>query len=365
VNAIERQRGWRVIELPYRASGAIPARYGMESLDGVVAWVDRKHSWLEEMASAGIPVVNCGGDWNGTAGIGSVAVKMATVLDLAIEHLISLGLPKIYFFGHRVSGCKHRLGFVDAIRQRVSALGIEVSHLETKSITPDEDLSLLLAPNREKRLYKQFEAFDEPVAMLCENDFFGLLACDIAAGAGLHIPTDLAVLSGNESSVGRYSEPTISGIRLPGIEIGELAFDLIARAHDGEALPTKIQGVPARDLIVRESTGGPGLDVGLESVNRRIQKGAVAGLNFGELPALAGLSAKVLRRRYREVYGEEPSAQIQRLRLDEAKRLLGTDLTVVEVATACGFASLSAFSNFFVRHEGHSPSEFRKSLQDL
>ena len=113
-------------------------------------------------------------------------------------------------------------------------------------------------------------------------------------------------------------------------------------------------------VVVRESTGGKKKDVGMERVHRMIERDALTGLTVQELPDVAGISLKALRRRYRVVHGIEPSEHIRRIRLAKAKELLkSTNATMCEIASACGFASQAGFYNYFQRHEGMAPSEYR------
>ena len=182
----------------------------------------------------------------------------------------------------------------------------------------------------------------------------------MALRTGRAVPADLAVLGAGNGLIGRYGDPTISTVAFPGEEIGRRGFELVARAATGEPMPHSKVSVPADELIVRESTGGRARDVALERVHRRIEAEALGGLTFGELPHLAGISAKVLRERYREAYGEGPSEHIRRLRVGEAKRLLvETELPIASIAAACGFSSQAGFYNYFQRHTGWAPKEYR------
>jgi AraC family transcriptional regulator len=77
---------------------------------------------------------------------------------------------------------------------------------------------------------------------------------------------------------------------------------------------------------------------------------------------LSGVSSKTLVRRYEEAYGIDPTEEIRRLRLDQAKRMLReTDQPIAEIAALCGFSSQAGFYNYFMRHTRTCPSEFRKA----
>ena len=72
------------------------------------------------------------------------------------------------------------------------------------------------------------------------------------------------------------------------------------------------------------------------------------------------LSASRLRLLVRQTLGLSMGRYLMRIRLHRATALLsGGRLTVAEVAAACGFASVFAFSRAFKRGLGVPPSRFR------
>ncbi len=79
-----------------------------------------------------------------------------------------------------------------------------------------------------------------------------------------------------------------------------------------------------------------------------------------------GISAVYFRKEFKECFGVSPLEYIKNVRIENAKGLLSTGLyTVSEVATRCGFDSISYFSYEFKRKCGESPAEFAKSFEDI
>jgi len=98
----------------------------------------------------------------------------------------------------------------------------------------------------------------------------------------------------------------------------------------------------------------------LESVRGFIEERAVKGLGMGELQEVSGLSAKTLTAQYAAAFGIKPLDEALHLRIAEAKRLLEENgLPITEIAARCGFSSQAGFYNYFKRHTGISPSDFR------
>lgn len=82
-------------------------------------------------------------------------------------------------------------------------------------------------------------------------------------------------------------------------------------------------------------------------------------LSLEELAAAAGCSRRHIERLFKTVLGETPGEFYRGLRLDRGRNLLSTtDLTLLEVATACGFGSVSHFSKCFKARFGTVPTKF-------
>ncbi|SHN42745.1 helix-turn-helix domain-containing protein [Cryptosporangium aurantiacum] len=84
-------------------------------------------------------------------------------------------------------------------------------------------------------------------------------------------------------------------------------------------------------------------------------------LDLDALAAVAGLSKYYFQRMFTATYGLSPAAYVSQRRVERAQDLLrATNLTVTEVCTAVGFASLGSFSSRFREIVGESPSEFQR-----
>ena len=83
-------------------------------------------------------------------------------------------------------------------------------------------------------------------------------------------------------------------------------------------------------------------------------------ITLDELATHIFLSKDYLNRIFREATGLPVNAFLQKLRVEEACRLLGTtDRTVVDIATACGFSDSKSFYSTFKRVMHTTPGEYR------
>jgi LacI family transcriptional regulator len=73
------------------------------------------------------------------------------------------------------------------------------------------------------------------------------------------------------------------------------------------------------------------------------------------------IARRTLEQRFVRLIGRTPAAEIRRVRIEEAKRLLiESDRSVADVARATGFSQQDLFSRTFRRSVGLPPSEYRR-----
>ena len=86
----------------------------------------------------------------------------------------------------------------------------------------------------------------------------------------------------------------------------------------------------------------------------------LAGLTLDEAGGACALSRRAFQRRVVALYGQPFSTLLTQRRMRRAADLLTQGMAVTEVATACGYASLSSFSRQFKDVHGQSPRDFRR-----
>jgi LacI family transcriptional regulator len=100
-------------------------------------------------------------------------------------------------------------------------------------------------------------------------------------------------------------------------------------------------------------------EFGWHSVDNKVHVHDLHATNdvLRELP----LSRSTLERGCREALGRSPNAEINRVRRENAKRLLDdTDLMLQQIAARTGFASVHYFSHSFRWMFGQPPGSYRK-----
>jgi len=93
----------------------------------------------------------------------------------------------------------------------------------------------------------------------------------------------------------------------------------------------------------------------------RLRSDSDADVSLAALAADAGLSRFHICRAFKESTGLSPHAWLRQYRLEQAMNMLrDTDVSVVSVAAALGYASQTAFAAAFRKLTGETPSDWRR-----
>ncbi len=93
-----------------------------------------------------------------------------------------------------------------------------------------------------------------------------------------------------------------------------------------------------------------------------MEKNLAEPLSLSEISRRTGLSRRHVERLFRQLLGRSPARYYLDLRLDRARQLLlQSDMSIVDVAIACGFVSASHFSKCYRELYGRSPQADRQA----
>jgi LacI family transcriptional regulator len=133
----------------------------------------------------------------------------------------------------------------------------------------------------------------------------------------------------------------------------------------GGKAPAKPLLIPPVSVITRQSTDTMAIsDHALISALAFIRQNVRRPIQVRDVAARAGVSRRVLERRFEETLGRSPAAHIGKVRLDQVKALLvDTDLPVNDVAEKCGFCSPEYMTAIFRKHLHTTPLRYRRETR--
>jgi LacI family transcriptional regulator len=350
-------RDYSISDLRTVEDGADPPWAG--EVDGVLvaaAFEDDTDSALRWVGRGGAPAVSV---------VSNMIDPRLPVVMLDPDSVASLGVGELARFG-----CRRLLyvGFApsdgsalraEAVKRRAARVGLPIECLsfETMAIEcvteSDEENATLAA-----RLLDG----PRPVGAVAVNDFMARRVIRVCEQAELTVPDDVAMVGCDDTPTAFNRRPTITSVCYPGEQIGYQAVESLIGLIEGKPAPTRPAMVPAEQLRVRESSGGPPEEDDISRALELIQRMAPFGLRVDQLMESLPVSERTLQREFRRRLGRTPYAEIQRLRIAEARRLLAeTEFSVSRIAEMLGYRETAAMSNAFHRATGFWPRDFRRT----
>jgi transcriptional regulator GlxA family with amidase domain len=87
-------------------------------------------------------------------------------------------------------------------------------------------------------------------------------------------------------------------------------------------------------------------------------------VNIADAADYVGQSERQLRRRFKAATDESPQQFLTRVRVEESQNLLReTNLSVADIAAACGYPNVAYFSRLFKKQTNISPTDYRKVVR--
>lgn len=192
----------------------------------------------------GIPIVFLD---TGTIGpmISNISIDYRGGIDVAIDHLTSLGHRRIAFVGGPASLASARMrrdAFLASLRKKKLKAPAEFMRTGNHRIDGGHDA-----------MVKMLKLRTRPTAVLASNDLTAIGVIGAIHNDGLRVPEDISVVGFDDIEISSYIQPPLTTVRVSRAEIATRAFaSLFAASHRGN-----IKGVAfmvSTELVVRQST---------------------------------------------------------------------------------------------------------------
>lgn len=215
----------------------------------------------------------------------------------------------------------------------------------------------------EQRIAISMDDWQPPIGVFAFRERVGRTVVQMCRRRGWRVPHDVAIITGtNEESLCELPRPSLTSVEFGYERIGYQAAQLLDRLMDGEPPPKESILVPPQALVVRESTDffavdNPVIAAALEFIanNSRRQIGA------DDVARAANIGLRTLQRQFREHLNRPITEEIQRVRIERAKReLTQSKRPISEIARVAGFGRAMRMSKVFRRKLGVTPREYRK-----
>lgn len=295
-------------------------------------------------------------------GISTVTHNDQAIGEDAAGVLLSKGLPEFAFIGQAGEAWSARRGhcFQKAIRQAGKPCKMYRVKRTANGAWPDWTVE-------REQLKTWLVALPKPcgVFVACDMRARGIL--DVCLEAEIRVPDELCVVGvDNNPSICENTHPKLSSIEPDFVQGGWLAAETLDRlmAHQLKQPVHLVHG--DRGFIERESSQWfrPSLRIAATAHEFIRLNACTESFSVASVVKRVNVSRRLLEIRFREAYGESVYEAIQRVRVEEAKRLIvTTDLPLGRIGERCGYTSENHFKNLFHRIVGSAMGDYREEMK--
>ncbi len=101
----------------------------------------------------------------------------------------------------------------------------------------------------------------------------------------------------------------------------------------------------------------------LQEVQRYIAANIKEDHSVSKLAERVGLSDRHFARLFHSEVGVTPAVWVEQVRIDNARRLLESNMAPKQVAAECGFVDADTLRRAFVRQVGVTPANYQKNFR--
>jgi LacI family transcriptional regulator len=329
--------------------------------DGILAWLGAGDDLAEFVKDTAKPTVDFS--------FRRPHLRFARVLEdhahaaqSAAEHFLSRGFTHFMFYSDadNWSYLERGEGFVAALRRA----GHECQWLRwdqaSEHATGREQWT-----RKRSWLAARLKQAPKALAVFAANDQHALEVLDACEMAHLAVPEQVAIVGAENYLLAPDAMRTpISSVDTNLETLGYTGAALLEDLMNGKRSPGRIIRVPAVGVITRKSSDLLAIKhKGVANGMRFIWEHFHEPIRVKDLLNVAGMSRRGLHKAFLENVGRTPGQELQRLRIEKAKRLLADSNHKIEVlATMCGYQSANTFSVAFKNATGMTLSSFRKTM---
>jgi len=329
--------------------------------DGILAWLGAGDELAEFVKLAKKPTVDFS--------FRRPHLKFARVLEdhahaalLVAEHFLSRGFRNFVFYSDMENWSyeERGQGFIDALART----GRECTWLRWHKSPEFRE-----GPEQWKRkrrwLMNELKAAPKPLAVFAANDEHALEVLESCEAADIAVPEQIAIVGAENYLMAADAMRTpISSVDTSLETLGYRGAALLDDLMNGKRPPADSIRVPANGIVTRKSSDLLAIShKGVANSLRFIWGHAHQPISVKDLVEVAAMSRRGLHKAFLENVGRTPGQELQRVRIEHAKRLLAESDHKMEVlASMCGYQSANSFCVAFKQATGLSPKQFQNSI---
>jgi LacI family transcriptional regulator len=339
----------------WEPSGLEPIRPRLKSLEAD-AVILRDVTAFAHILELGVPTAVFGHSKKEVPGLTNVLTDDTVVGQMAARHLLDCGFWNFAYCG--VFDKPWAVVRGEVFQQTIKAAGHRVEVYRQLRRRTARDWS-----EERPHLVEWMKSLPKPVGLFACNDDRSQNVVEVCKLLGLKIPDQVAILGADDDElVCELSDPPLSSVAINFERAGYECAEQLHRLMSGQPLKNNFIVSRPTHIVSRQSTDT--LAVADERVARAlrfIRKGGREAINVNQVARAAGLSRRVLEKRFRQALGRSVLKEIRRVRVDQIARMLAeTNEPVTRIAADLGYDGVEHIARYFRKEKGMPPLTYRK-----
>ena len=343
---------WRVYRWPGALDSLLPEWKHLK-IDGAIV---RDVKAVEGMTHSGLPIIFAQHNKESYAPYPAIITDSAAIGAMAAEHFLDRGFQNFAYCGLAELLWSRRRA--EHFARRLQQAGFDVDEYSQPASRTGRN-----SGKGQSRLADWLRRLPKPVAIMCCNDDRALQVVEACKAADLRVPDDVAVLGvDNDVLVCDLADPPISSIALDTETAGHESAKLLDHLMRGGEMVGQEISVRPTHIVTRMSTdiltvSDPDVAAALRFIrcnpNRLIQ--------VDDVVEATNVSRRVLEKRFKAILRRSVHQEIRRVRVNNIIPLLvGTDMSITDIALRCGFDGVEHISRYFRKETGASLRDYRR-----
>ena len=352
-----RENGWHLYADLAREK-VIP--WGWEG-DGILAWLGAGDDLADFVKAVKKPTVDFS--------LRRPQLKFHRVLEdhahaaqLVADHFLSRGFVHFIFYSDADNWSYEERGhgFINALKLADRPCGWLRWH-QSPAFSPGREEW----KKKRKWLAAQMKAAPKPLAVFAANDQQAMDVLESCESAGIAVPEQVSIVGAENYLLAPDAMRTpISSVDTNLEALGYRGAELLDKLMAGKTVSKEPVRIPAVGVVVRKSS-----DIltikhkGVSRSLRHIWERSHEPICVKDLVGVAAMSRRGLHKAFLEHLGRTPGQELQRVRIERAKKLLTeSNLKIEALAEMAGYQSTNSFCIAFKRVTGMSAKQFRESI---
>jgi LacI family transcriptional regulator len=328
--------------------------------EGIIARINHR-ALAEEITASRLPAINV--SWYPFRGerIARCTVDPVATGRMAVAYFLSTGFKTFGYCGP-LSQLDYHDEFAETFRSELAQHKFDC-HIYP---APGGDQRSIAWHAHLASLVEWLRKLPRPVAVLCWSAARGRQVTEACHYAGIRVPDEVAVLGGDyDELMSHISSPPLSTIDQPAEQIGYEAARLLEGMMNGKRARKQPLLFPPTRVVVRHSTDTLAIDDEMvRDALRLIRDNSQSGIRVSDVVSQLAVARRALEQRFVRLLGRTPAAEIRRVRIEDAKRMLvDTERSIADISRLTGFGHQDLFSRVFRRTVGVTPTQFRRQHQ--